>query len=65
MSRKKAVEQKESTVQENRFSGRALVESKEFAKVMWAATVVLDPDAYYTIAEAWDLVHAFINRKVG
>lgn len=48
-----------------KYNGKILAESKHFAKDMWAATVVLDPDAYYTIHEAEQLISAFLVRKVG
>lgn len=62
MSKTKTVNKK--TANEIRYNGQTLAESKQFAKNRWAASVVLEPDAYYTIDEAVGLVEAFLNRKV-
>lgn len=55
----------ENASAEEKYSGLTLANSRLFAPVKWAALVVLEPDKYYTIPEAWALVLAFLNRKVG
>ena len=62
MSKTKTVNKK--TANEIRYNGQTLAESRQFVKNRWAASVVLEPDAYYTIDEAVGLVQAFLNRKV-
>lgn len=68
MSKIKAVNKQtknETAANEIRYNGKMLAESRHFAKNMWAATVALDPNGYYTLDEADELVTAFLNRKVG
>lgn len=47
------------------FTGRALIESDIFSDCVWAASVVLKEDQKYTEKEAWKLIKAFLNRRVG
>lgn len=47
------------------YSGKTLAESKLFTDVMWLALTVLDPNKYYTEAEAKRLVEAELERTVG
>lgn len=51
--------------EENLFTGKALIESDIFSDCAWAASVVLKEDQNYTEKEAWDLIRAFLNRRVG
>lgn len=50
----------------NYYTGRALIHDSElFSDCAWAASVVLDEDQNYTEQEAWELIRAFLNRRVG
>ena len=68
MSKTKAAKKQttnEPAANEIRYNGKMLAESRHFAKNMWAASVALDPNTYYTLDEADEIVSAFLVRKVG
>lgn len=51
--------------EKNLYTGSALIESGLFSDCAWAASVILKADQTYTEKEAWDLIRAFLNRRVG
>lgn len=66
MSKVKAAGSTDKAVNVNeRFNGKTLAESRHFSRVLWAATVALDPNTDYTLDEAEKAVSAFLSRKVG
>lgn len=65
MARKKNNAVGVDTANQITYSGEVLANSRLFAEDMWLASVVLQPDKYYTQAEARALVDAEKNRKVG